>query len=145
MAQPSFVLRLTRAGQPPTEFEFAQERVTVGREVGDVAVHDPGCSSRHAEILFATGQVVLVDIGSTNGTWLGSRRIQREHMAPGVRFTIGKTTLELVRVLGMEDQPGFTVVMGPPGTATGSVTVPPGSAKGARTATPVARRRLLLA
>jgi predicted S18 family serine protease len=117
MTNPAFVLRLSRAGQPPTEYEFEKERVTVGRDVADVALHDPGCSSRHAELLFADGQVVLRDVGSTNGTWLGTRRITNERMNPGVKFTIGSTTLELLAVRGVEPEPGRTLVMPGPGGA----------------------------
>lgn len=122
MTNPSYVVRVTRAGQP-TELEFAQERVTVGREVADLALHDPGCSSRHAEIRFADGKVALHDIGSTNGTWLGTQRIKQERMTPGVKFTIGTTTLELVAVKGLEEEPGRTLVMpGPLGPGVGERT-----------------------
>ncbi|MCB9876863.1 MAG: FHA domain-containing protein [Planctomycetes bacterium] len=113
MSKPSYVLRLVRDGQPPQTFEFDQERISIGREVGDVAVHDPGASSKHAEIVFHDGIVQLRDIGSTNGTWLGTRKVEKETMAPGVKFTIGTSTLELVELRGLETA-GGTLVMAPP-------------------------------
>lgn len=116
MSKPSFVLRLERPGQPPRTFEFAGARVTVGREAGDVVVGDPGASSRHAEILFADGKVQFRDLGSTNGTWIGTRRITSEAMQPGVAFTIGGATLALVEVKGVEPEPVATIVMAPPGS-----------------------------
>ena len=115
MSTPSYVLRLEREGHPPTEVEFAKSTVTVGREAGDVVVGDPGASSRHAEILFADGVVKLRDVGSTNGTWRGTDKVQNETMQPGVKFTIGTSTLELVEVKGLEPEGGATMVMRAPG------------------------------
>lgn len=56
MSQPSFVLRITRANQPAAESEFTKDRLTIGRDVGDLAMNDPGCSSKHAEITFLKGK-----------------------------------------------------------------------------------------
>jgi predicted S18 family serine protease len=149
MTTPSFVLRLHRVGQPPTDLEFDRARLTVGRDSGDVTVHDPGASSRHAEIEFVDGQVTLRDTGSTNGTWVGSRRVSSETMAPGVRFRIGGSELELVQVKGLAPAPVRTMVMGAardavaPGTAVQPAPVaglPPGGA-----GAPVSRRTLAYA
>ncbi len=118
MSKPSFVLRVTRPGQPPTELEFAKDRTTIGRDVADLVLHDPGCSSKHAEILFADGKVKLRDVGSTNGTWFGTTRIRDQYMEPGALFTLGGSTLELVAVKGIELAAGRTLVMsGPRGRA----------------------------
>jgi len=115
MSKPSFVLRLQREGQSPTTLEFDQDKVIVGREVGDVVVGDPGASSKHAEVLFADGIVKLRDVGSTNGTWLDGKKVENETMRPGVKFTIGTSTLELVEVKGLEPEAGATMVMAAPG------------------------------
>lgn len=117
MSNPSFVLRITRANQAPSETEYTQAKLTIGREVGDIALRDPGSSSKHAEILFADGTVKLRDVGSTNGTWVGPRKVTDEAMAPGVVYTIGASTIELVAVKGVE--PVRTMVMpGPKGSGT---------------------------
>ncbi len=116
MTKPSFVLRVTRANQLPAEVEFDRERVTVGRETADLALRDPGCSSKHAEILFAEGAVKLRDVGSTNGTWRGTTRVTEELMAPGAVFTLGGSTIELLAVKGVE-VPARTLVMPGPRAA----------------------------
>ena len=117
MSHPSFVLRITRANQAPSETEYTQAKLTVGREVGDIALRDPGSSSKHAEILFADGIVKLRDVGSTNGTWVGPRKVADEVMTPGVVYTMGGSTIELVAVKGVE--PVRTMVMpGPKGSGT---------------------------
>lgn len=117
MSNPSFVLRITRANQAPSETEYTQAKLTIGREVGDIVLRDPGSSSKHAEVLFADGVVKLRDVGSTNGTWAGPRKVTDEAMAPGVVYTMGASTLELVAVKGVE--PVRTMVMsGPKGGGT---------------------------
>jgi len=112
MSNPSFVLRITRANQTPSETEYTQAKLTIGREVGDIVLRDPGSSSKHAEVLFADGIVKLRDVGSTNGTWAGPRKVTDEAMAPGVVYTMGASTLELVAVKGVE--PVRTMVMSGP-------------------------------
>ncbi|MBL8736092.1 MAG: FHA domain-containing protein [Planctomycetes bacterium] len=109
MSQPSFVLRITRANQPAAESEFTKDRLTIGRDVGDLAMNDPGCSSKHAEITFQKGEVRLRDVGSTNGTWVGTRKVSDEVMVKGVVYTLGGSSLELVAVKGLE--PVGTLVM----------------------------------
>ena len=112
MSQPSFVLRITRANQPAAESEFTKDRLTIGRDVGDLAMNDPGCSSKHAEITVLKGEVRLRDVGSTNGTWVGTRKVTDEVMAKGVVYTLGGSSLELVAVKGLE--PVGTLVMPSP-------------------------------
>jgi hypothetical protein len=41
----------------------------VGRESGDIMLLDPNVSGKHAELQVRPGSVVLLDCGSTNGTW----------------------------------------------------------------------------
>ncbi|MBL8752044.1 MAG: FHA domain-containing protein [Planctomycetes bacterium] len=130
MTKASFVLRITRAKAAPDETEHDQERLTIGREAGDLVLRDPGASSRHAEILFADGIVKLRDLGSTNGTWVGRRRVTDEAMQPGVAYAMGETTLELVRVNGATT-PAGTLLM--PRPAAGGTQPQPGTAVQVRT------------
>jgi predicted S18 family serine protease len=110
-SQPSYVLRIHRDGQLARELELAVPRALVGRENGDVVLHDPGCSSRHAELVFDGQTVVLHDLDSKNGCWLGPQRVSNERMVPGRTFTLGATRLELVLVKGDD---GSTLAMPPP-------------------------------
>ncbi|MBL8727940.1 MAG: FHA domain-containing protein [Planctomycetes bacterium] len=115
MTKPSFVLRIRREKQAPADHEFDQGHLVVGRETGDIAMHDSGASARHAEIDFVDGKVVLRDAGSTNGTWIGSRRVTEERMTPGVQFKIGNGSIELLQVKGPVDANGSTRSMVAPG------------------------------
>jgi uncharacterized protein len=119
MTKPAYVLRIRRAKQPPADMEIDAPRVIVGREVADIALHDPACSSKHAEILFANGIVTLRDLASTNGTWVAGKRVAEEIMSPGIVFTIGGGTIELVAINGIESQLEQTLLMpGPNGSST---------------------------
>jgi hypothetical protein len=59
----------------------------------DVQIEDPNVSRRHAEIVQEGSVYWLVDLGSTNGTEVEGRRVQRARLADGSRFTIGETTV----------------------------------------------------
>ena len=53
-------------------------------------------STRHARIAASDNQWFVEDLGSTNGTYVGSARItQPTTVALGTKIRIGKTTLEL--------------------------------------------------
>lgn len=112
MSKPTYVLRLERKNHPPAELRFDQPRITLGREAGDIVLGDPGTSGKHAEIVFADGLVRFRDLGSTNGSWIGTRRITEDVMQTGVALTLGGASLTLVRVDGLE--PVGTMVMAAP-------------------------------
>jgi hypothetical protein len=59
----------------------------------DLRLVDPGVSRHHAELRTEDGQVVLVDLGSTNGTFVNGQPIRRVVLTDGTRVTLGRTTL----------------------------------------------------
>jgi hypothetical protein len=59
----------------------------------DVVVDDPGVSRRHAEIHTDRGRVRVVDLGSTNGTFVDGERIGTGDLADGSRITVGRTRI----------------------------------------------------
>jgi pSer/pThr/pTyr-binding forkhead associated (FHA) protein len=69
--------------------------VTVlGRGVdADVVLDDPGVSRRHAEIHVLDGKLRLVDLGSTNGTYLDGERVHAGPIADGSTITMGRSRL----------------------------------------------------
>jgi Protein of unknown function (DUF3662)/FHA domain len=70
------------------------QRSVLGRSRdADVQIDDPNVSRRHAEIVQEGSTFWLVDLGSTNGTEVDGRRIQRVRLADGSRFTLGETTV----------------------------------------------------
>jgi hypothetical protein len=73
-------------------------QITLGRaHDSTIVLDDDFASSRHARIYpDATGQWVVEDLGSTNGTYLDRTKINGPTPVPlGVPVRIGKTALEL--------------------------------------------------
>ena len=68
---------------------------TIGRSRQcDVVLEDPNVSREHAEIRPRGGSWVLTDLGSTNGTSLGGRRIEHpEVVKPGDEIEVGTSVI----------------------------------------------------
>lgn len=97
-----------RRGHPQVMLEVNGRRrpvnppgVVLGRGTdADIQINDPGVSRRHAEIrLMPEGpggiRVVLVDLGSTNGTLVNGRRSTEAELTDGSTVRIGNTTMTL--------------------------------------------------
>jgi hypothetical protein len=59
----------------------------------DVVVDDPGVSRRHAELHTTGGQVRLVDLGSTNGTYVDGEKVATAELREGSRITMGRSRI----------------------------------------------------
>jgi len=71
-----------------------KQRAVLGRSRdADVRIDDPNVSRRHAEIVQDGPSFWVVDLGSTNGTEVNGRRVQRHQLQDGSSFTVGETTL----------------------------------------------------
>jgi pSer/pThr/pTyr-binding forkhead associated (FHA) protein len=65
--------------ESPTSHEFVGQKLTIGRLVeNSVQLDDSSVSSRHAELIEQNGEVVLRDLGSTNGTFLNGAQVTGE-------------------------------------------------------------------
>jgi hypothetical protein len=59
-------------------------RFVIGRsKVAGLAIKDPNISRQHAVIEEHEGRFFLVDLGSTNGTWVSGERVARRAIADG--------------------------------------------------------------
>ena len=59
----------------------------------DLRMVDAGVSRHHAELRVEDGQVVLVDLGSTNGTFVNGQPMRRVVLTDGTNVTLGRTTM----------------------------------------------------
>jgi hypothetical protein len=74
------------------------ERTVLGRSREcDVRVADTNVSRRHAELRREDDAFWIVDLGSTNGTELNGRRVERARVEDGDRITLGSTDLVFSR------------------------------------------------
>ena len=66
----------------------------IGRgDQANLRLPDVGISRRHARIDFDGAQVVLTDLGSTNGTSVNGQRVSAVALNPGDMIQLGTTTL----------------------------------------------------
>ncbi|HVJ91743.1 MAG TPA: FHA domain-containing protein [Labilithrix sp.] len=71
----TIVVRSASGGESPS-LTFDGPRVVLGRSDGsDVRLPDPSVSLRHASIRAQGADFVIVDEGSTNGTWVGGIKL----------------------------------------------------------------------
>jgi adenylate cyclase len=68
----------------------------IGRAMtSDIPVFDPTISRRHAEITLEGAQVLVRDLGSSNGTFVNGNRVTEFRLAPGDFVTFGKVRFQL--------------------------------------------------
>jgi len=68
--------------------------ITIGRDASnDVVIDHPVVSKRHAEIIKEDGKVILVDLGSTNGTFVNGIKVKRHQLQELDRIVIGPSEL----------------------------------------------------
>jgi len=92
-----------------TQSRFDQPVIRIGRSQDcDVRLDDRidgAVSNHHAEILRDADGYSVIDIASTNGTWLGGRRIARHRLAAGDVILLGGPEGVEVRVESLGDRP----------------------------------------
>jgi len=77
-----------------TRVVVGSEPVTIGRlPESTVVVTDPNASRRHAEVRRTGDVVVVVDLGSTNGTRVNGTPVKEQVLADGDEITVGTTSL----------------------------------------------------
>jgi len=78
--------------------EFNKPSIFIGRaQENDLILPVPSVSKRHARLLIKDGRYVLMDLGSTNGTFVNGRQINGPVVVkPGDRISIGEFELSLI-------------------------------------------------
>ena len=98
-----FLLTVIVKSGEATDFEVPRDEVIVGR-TADVVLEGGNVSKRHAKIVQKDGRFVVLDLKSTNGTYVGGKRIAAPVvLKPNEEIAIGDY---LLRVQGMDEAGG---------------------------------------
>ncbi|XP_010922882.1 zeaxanthin epoxidase, chloroplastic [Elaeis guineensis] len=92
----------------PGAFEIASDVVTVGRtpEKADIVIPVATVSSVHARLKKRDGSLLVMDLDSTNGTYVNDQKLKPGAVAaafPGSSITFGDTHLAMFRVSKIEE------------------------------------------
>ena len=90
-------LVVTAGSSAGTSVPLSEVPIVIGRGAdARIILDDDYVSTRHARVGYSGDQWFVEDLGSTNGTYLGSARIhQATALVMGAQIRIGKTILEL--------------------------------------------------
>jgi pSer/pThr/pTyr-binding forkhead associated (FHA) protein len=96
----SYALRFISGKYQGGEFPLRMDReIIVGRssELDMVLVEDM-VSRKHAKITTSGDQIIIQDLGSTNGTFVNGEKIKKVRLKEGDRILIGTSIIKLVAV-----------------------------------------------
>jgi two-component system cell cycle response regulator len=75
-------------------YKLKTDRAVLGRgDRTDVRIVDDGVSREHAAVQREGGKMVLLDLGSTNGTFCNGLRVPRQELRDGDKISIGSSTI----------------------------------------------------
>lgn len=88
---------ISRDEQVLQEVELHEGRMILGRRAdNDIVIEHRAVSGQHAAFEVSATDVVIEDQGSTNGTFVNGRRIERQVLADGDRIVIAKFQIAFV-------------------------------------------------
>lgn len=91
------VVHSTQEGDAGRRYPIGAEDLTLGREEGNtIVVASDQASRRHARIFVSGGSHVLVDLDSTNGTFLNSKPMKEQTLRHGDVIRIGTAVYKYV-------------------------------------------------
>ncbi|WP_182865308.1 FHA domain-containing protein [Rhodopirellula sp. JC639] len=114
-----------------TQSSSSEQRITIGRVADNTVVLDQAnISGHHARLIINGGEIVLEDLGSTNGTSVGKveNKISRAKVEASDTVFFGSTPYQVDRLIKLANQP---VVASPPSqVSTASKSSDPGGKAG---------------
>ncbi|MFH1262085.1 MAG: FHA domain-containing protein [Pseudomonadota bacterium] len=92
-----YVLEILEGPDAGKRFRLERKGTTLGRGKADISFQDADISRLHASIdIYGKGNVVLRDLGSTNGTLVNKKRVSETRLSNGDRIQLGGTLCRFV-------------------------------------------------
>jgi pilus assembly protein CpaF len=93
----NYTIVITEKGGKPRSEAFDQNEITIGRVQGnDIVLPKGNISKRHSRIVLRDGKFIIVDLKSTNGTFVNGKRISSPQvLKDSDKIYIGDFTLQL--------------------------------------------------
>jgi len=90
----SGLLRVKSGEQIGTSIELGAQEITIGRgSTNDLLLDDPTVSFNHAQIFPSASGLQLIDLGSTNGTFVNGQRIKKAFLEHKASIKLGTVVL----------------------------------------------------
>lgn len=97
-----WVLRTAEGAAPPFSYRILPGSIkTIGRAPGADFILDATLVSRlHCRLTAGAAELEVVDLDSTNGTFVNGRRVSRATLLTGDRLSVGAVELVVMRSQG---------------------------------------------
>lgn len=83
-------------GMTGRSHELKVDKTTIGRvEDNTFQIAEPSVSSHHCEVLLRGTDVVVKDLNSTNGTFIGGEKVTEAVLKPGQTLKLGQIEMRL--------------------------------------------------
>ena len=101
-----FALRFISGKYQGGEFPLQSDReIVIGRSSDlDMVLVEDMVSRKHARLTTNGNEIVIQDLGSTNGTFVNGEKIKRVRLREGDRILIGTSIIKLIAVDGASNQ-----------------------------------------
>jgi len=93
----SFSVILTEKGGPTQRLDFECEEITIGRvDENDICLPKGNISKKHTRIVVKDGKIIVLDLRSTNGTYVNGRKLAGPQLiSPADKVYIGDFILNV--------------------------------------------------
>jgi pSer/pThr/pTyr-binding forkhead associated (FHA) protein len=89
-------LVLLSPGMTGRTHELKGEKTTIGRlEDNTFQIAEPSVSSHHCEVILRGNDIVVKDLNSTNGTYIGTDKVTETVLKPGQVLRLGQIEMRL--------------------------------------------------
>lgn len=94
-SEPKAFLDVIEGARRGERFLLGRGITHLGRKAeNEVTLPDPNVSRYHAKVEYRDGIYVMIDMDSTNGTYVNGERIREKELSPGDHIRVGTTTLQ---------------------------------------------------